>query len=492
MNSIEKVSDLLARKAELALGGGEGKMEKHKLSGAMSARERIDALLDEGSFVEIGAFVSARSEDTAADGVVTGYGTIDSRLVYVYSQDVTVLGGAMGEMYAEKVCKVIDMASRMGAPVIGMLDSNGVRLSEGAMAQRAMGKILNAVAKISGVVPSISIVFGNCAGGSAIAAAMSDFVIMNEKNGKMFVNGPEIIEATEGKKAAVDAKGSVNESGNAHFIGADDASCIGIAKLLLSYLPSNNLSDAFEYETADDLNRPCDALNNIDAIEDARIIIAEIADDKAYFEVQSDYAAEVSVGFIRVNGASVGAVATNGKELTGRAVQKIARFVRFLDCFNIPVLSITDVDGFKVSAAEENWGLVRKSAELVYAFSEATVSKVNLIVKKAYGSAAVLLNSKEAGADIVLAYPCAQMAPLAPGAGATMLYADKFKEGASREELENEYKENEASIYNAAKMGCIDDIIAPSETRARVAAALEMLKSKRASAPQRKHDNMPL
>jgi len=492
MSSIEKVSDLLAKKAQIALGGGKEKQDKQKQGGSMSARERIDALLDDGSFVEIGAFVSARNENTASDGVVTGYGTIDSRLVYVYSQDVTVLGGAMGEMYANKVCKVIDMASKMGAPIIGMLDSNGVRLSEGAMAQSAMGKILNAVASISGVVPNISIVFGTCAGGSAIAAAMSDFVIMNEKNGKMFVNGPDVVEATEGKVPAVDAKGSVNESGNAHFIGSDDASCINLAKLLLSYLPSNNLSDAFEYETADDLNRPCEILDNIDAIEDARVIIAEIADDKAYFEVQADYATEASVGFIRVNGASVGAVATSGKELTGRSVQKIARFVRLCDCFNIPVLTITDVDGFKVSAAEENWGLVRKSAELIYAFSEATVAKVNLIVKKAYGSAAVLLNSKEAGADIVLAYPTAQMAPLAPGAGATMLYADKFKEGMSREELENEYKETEASIYKAASLGCIDDVIVPSETRARIAAALEMLKSKRASAPQRKHDNMPL
>ena len=492
MSSIEKVSDLLAKKAELALGGGKEKQEKQKQGGSMTARERIDALLDDGSFVELGAFVTARNEDTAADGVVTGYGTIDSRLVYVYSQDITVLSGAMGEMYAQKVCKVIDMASKMGAPIIGMLDSNGVRLSEGALAQSAMGKILNAVSSVSGVVPNISIVFGNCAGGSAIAAAMSDFVIMNEKNGKMFVNGVDVIEATEGKIPAVDAKGSVNESGNAHFLGADDASCINLAKILLSYLPSNNLSDSFEYETNDELNRPCDILDNIDEIQDMRVVIAEIADDKAYFEVQADYAKEASVGFIRVNGSTVGAVATNGEDLTGRAVQKMARFVRLCDCFNIPVLTVTDVEGFKVSASEENWGLVRKCAELAYTFSEATVAKVNLIAKKAYGSASVLINSKEAGADVVLAYPSAQMAPLAPGAGATMLYGDKFKDGMSREELENEYKENEASIYNAAKKGSVDDVIVPSETRARVAAAFEMLKSKRASAPQRKHDNMPL
>ena len=260
MNSIEKVSELLAKKAEIALGGGKEKQDKQRQNGSMTARERIDALLDAGSFVEIGAFISARDDETAADGVVTGYGTIDGRLAYVYSQDVTVLGGSMGEMYANKINKIVDMAAKMGAPVIGMLDSNGVRLTDGPRVQRAMGRVLSSFANISGVVPHISIVFGNCAGGSAIAAAMSDFVIMNAKNGKMFVTGPDIIEATEGNAPLVDAKGSVNKNGNAHFIGADDSECIEITKLLLSYIPSNNLSDAFEYETADDLNRPCSQL----------------------------------------------------------------------------------------------------------------------------------------------------------------------------------------------------------------------------------------
>lgn len=492
MSSMEKVSDLIARKAEIALGGGKEKQEKQKQGGSMTARERIEALLDSGSFVEIGAFVSARDEDTAADGVVTGYGSIDSRLVYVYSQDVTVLGGAMGEMYANKINKIVDMAAKMGAPVIGMLDSNGVRLSDGPRVQRAMGRVLSAFANISGVVPNISIVFGNCAGGSAIAAAMSDFVIMNAKNGKMFVTGPDIIEATEGKAPSVDAKGTVNENGNAHFIGEDDASCIEIAKLLLSYIPSNNLSDAFEFETEDDLNRPCDILNDIDSIEDARVVIAEIADDKAYFEVQADYAKEASVGFIRVNGSSVGVIATSGDELSSRAAHKMERFVRFCDCYNTPILTITDVEGFKASASEETWGLARKSAELMYAFVEATVPKINLITKKAYGTAYTLMNSKQGGADLIFAYPTAQMAPLPPAAGVGMLYSERLQAGESREALEKEYIETEASIYNAARLGCIDDIIVPSETRARIAAALEMLRSKRAGTISRKHDNMSL
>lgn len=492
MNSIEKVSDLIARKAEIALGGGKEKQEKQKQSGSMTARERIDALLDSGSFVEIGAFISARNEDTAADGVITGYGSVDSRLVYVYSQDVTVLGGAMGEMYANKINKIVDMAAKMGAPVIGMLDSNGVRLSDGPRVQRAMGRVLSAFANISGVVPNISIVFGNCAGGSAIAAAMSDFVIMNEKSGRMFVTGPDIIEATEGKAPSVDAKGSVNKNGNAHLIADSDEGCIELAKLLLSYIPSNNLSDAFEFETADDLNRTCEILNDIDSVDDVRVVIAEIADDKAYFEIQKDYADEASVGFIRVNGASVGVIATQGDEISARAAQKMERFVRFCDCYNTPIITITDVEGFTASANEETFGLARKSAELMYAFVEATVPKINLITKKAYGTAYTLMNSKQGGADLIFAYPGAQMAPLPPAAGVGMLYSERLKAGESREALEKEYIETEASIYNAAKLGCIDDIIVPAETRARIAAALEMLKSKRAGVISRKHDNMPL
>ena len=492
MSSINKISELLAKKEEISLGGGKDLQDKQRQGGSMTARERIDALLDGGSFVEIGAFISARDGETAADGVVTGYGTIDGRLVYVYSQDVTVLGGSMGEMYANKINKIVDMAAKMGAPVIGMLDSNGVRLSDGPRVQRAMGRVLSAFANISGVVPNISIVFGNCAGGSAIAAAMSDFVIMNGKNGKMFVTGPDIIEATEGKAPSLGAEGNVNKNGNAHFIGNDDGECIEIAKLLLSYIPSNNLSDAFEFTTEDDLNRPCDILNDMDAIDDVRVVIAEIADDKAYFEIQRDYADEASIGFIRMNGSTVGVIATQGDEISSRAAQKMERFVRFCDCYNTPILTITDVEGFKASASEEAWGLARKSAELMYAFVEATVPKVNLIVKKAYGTAYTLLNSKQGGADLIFAYPTAEMAPLPPAAGVGMLYAERLQAGESREALEAEYRETEASIYKAASLGCIDDVIVPSETRARIVAALEMLKSKRAGAISKKHDNMSL
>lgn len=487
MNSTEKLTELLAKKSKI-MEGGEGKIR----SGALTARQRILSFFDEGSFIELGAFVQARNAQTIADGVVTGYGTVDGRLVYAYAQDMSVLGGAVGEMHADKICKIFELAVKMGAPVVGMLDSDGARLNEGTRSQAAMGKILSSAASVSGIVPNVSIVFGNCAGGSAIAAAMSDFVIMNEESGRLFVNGPKVTEATTGEKAPSDANANVNESGNAHLIGKDDAECIAIAKLLLTYLPSNNLTDAFEFETADDLNRPTDSLSLADEISDVRVIVAEIADDKAYFELQSTYASEISTGFIRLNGSCVGVVAANGEEMTANACGKAARFVRYCDCYNIPVLTITDVDGFKVSAKEESYGLARKSAELMYAFTTATTAKVNLIVKKAYGTMGVIMSSKQSGADIVFAYPTAQIAPLNAQAGTVMLYEDKLKAGENRDVLMEQYKETEASVYAAAENGYVDDIIDPRESRSRIIGAFEMLRSKRASAANRKHDNMPL
>ncbi len=495
MDTMEKLSLLRKAKAK-AESGGEEKQNK-KLSGeSLSARGRIAALLDEGSFIEVGALVSARDGYTAADGVVTGYGTVDERLVFVYSQDATVLGGAVGEMNAKKICRLYDMAAKMGAPVVGIIDSCGARIGEGIEAQAAMGEIFAAVAKVSGVVPNISLVLGNCAGGAALAASMSDFVIINEKTGRMFVNGPTVIEASTGKKAAVDGKGSFAVSGNAHLCADSDAACIMTAKLLLSYLPSNNLSDAVVLECSDDLNRTSAALASVEGEYDMRSVIAEVVDDGAYFELQSEYAKNAVVGFARLNGVTVGVVGNQPKEsegvLCGRAIEKIARFVRFCDCFNIPVLTFTDVDGFAVSAAEEEWGLMRKGARMLYAFAEATVPKVNVIVGKAYGSSYVAMNSKQLGADIVFAFPQAEIAPLSAKTGVQFLMEDKLHEGKKRDELEKTYKSVDASPLMAAATDNVDDVIEPAETRSRVIAALEMLASKRAQGPSRKHDNMPL
>ncbi|MGN1098609.1 MAG: carboxyl transferase domain-containing protein, partial [Clostridia bacterium] len=279
MDTMEKLNLLKQAKAKAALGGGEEKQKKQQSGGSLTARQRAEALLDEGSFIEIGALVSARNGYTAADGVVTGYGTVDGRLVYVYSQDATVMGGAIGEMNVNKICNVFAMAAKMGAPVVGMLDSCGARIGEGVEAQAAMGKIFASVAEVSGVVPNISLVLGNCAGGAALAASMSDFVIINEKTGRLFVNGPTVIESTTGKKAPVDGKGSYGVSGNAHFMGANDAACIETAKLLLSYLPSNNLADAVVLDCGDDLNRTSPALGAIEGEYDMRSVIAEVVDD---------------------------------------------------------------------------------------------------------------------------------------------------------------------------------------------------------------------
>lgn len=487
MDTSEKLS--LLREAKAKAHGGD----KTKQS---PARERISALLDEGSFIETGALVSAKTGFTPADGVVAGYGTADERLVFVYAQDPDVLGGAIGEMNSAKICRIYEMAAKMGAPVVGIWDSCGARIGEGIEAQSAMAKIFSAVSKISGVVPNISVVMGNCAGGAAVAVSMSDFVIINEKTGRMFVNGPSLIEASTGKKPAVDGKGAYKACGSAHFMGKDDFACMETARLLLSYLPSNNLSDAFALESGDDLNRICPSLEALEGDFDMRAVVAEIADDGAYMEVQAEYAKEASVGFIRMNGSTVGVAANQPKEndgvLTGRAVEKIARHVRFCDCFNIPVLTLTSADGFAVSASEEEWGLARKAARMVYAFSEATVPKVNLIVGKAYGSSYAAMNSKQLGADMVLAFPQAEIAAMSPSAGVQLLYEDKLHEGMSREELEEEYKKTDASPLMAAASGCVDDVIEPSEARCRIIAAFEMLASKREAPVSRKHDNMPL
>ncbi len=493
MDTMEKLKLLREAKAKAAQGGGESGQRK---SGGLTARERAEALLDGGSFVELGALVSARNGYTAADGVVTGYGTVDGRLVYVYSQDPTVMGGAIGEMNVDKICKIYAMAAKMGAPVVGILDSCGARIGEGVAAQAAVGKLFAAAANISGVVPNISLVLGNCAGGAALAAEMSDFVIINEKTGRLFVNGPSVIEASTGKKAAVDGKGNFAVSGNAHFAAASDELCIETARLLLSYLPSNNLSDSAVLDCADDLNRTSAALESISGDYDMRAVIAEVVDDGAFLEVQSAYAKSAVAGFARINGAAVGIAANQpsveGGVLTGQAAEKLARFVRFCDCFNIPVVTFTDVDGFAVAASEEEWGLARKGARLLYAFAEATVPKVNIIVGKACGSSYSAMNSKELGADIVLAWPQAEIAPLPSKTGVQLLYEDKLHQGKKREELEKAYKESDASPLMAAAMGVIDDVIEPAETRPRLAAALEMLAGKRVSGVPRKHDNMPL
>ncbi len=497
MSIDEKLKKRNAARQAVSEGGGAEKQNTVKSSGKMLAGERLNSLFDEGSFIELDAFVTARGKDTAADGVVTGYGTVDGRLVYAYAQDPTVIGGCVGEMHGKKICKIYDMAAKMGAPVVAMLDSNGARLEEGVMAQAAMGDILSSCAAVSGVVPNIAIVMGTCAGSAALVAEMSDFVIMSEKEGSaLYVNSPDVAEAVAGKKYSADALACASVSGNAHFTAKDDESCIETAKLLLSYLPSNNLCDAPELECSDDLNRVSESFMAIDGDYDVRSIIAATADDGAFFESQSRYAAEAVTGFIRLNGVTVGVTANQGSEkgavLTGQAIEKMARFVRFCDCFNIAILTFTNVESFAASADEENWGLARKGARLLYAFGEATVPKVNVIVKKAYGGAYSLMNSRQTGADFVLAYPSAEIAAIAPGAGVSVLMADRLRDGESREALTEEYREQIASPYNAAKMGFVDDIIIPAETRPRVIAAFEMLRSKRVAAPSRKHDNMPL
>ncbi|MDO4562719.1 MAG: carboxyl transferase domain-containing protein [Clostridia bacterium] len=483
MDMTQKIAEF-AEKAQAVQKGGAGKVT----AGNMTARERISALFDEGSFVELNMFASSRVKDAAADGVITGYGSVDGRLVFAYSQDATVIGGSIGEMHAKKIRNVFEMALKMGTVVVGMLDSSGARLDEGVMAQAALGEILAGAAKISGIVPHVSLVLGACAGAAAFCATMSDVVIISKKSGKLCVSGASVVEATTGKKPVTDAV----KSGNAHLAAENDAQAIELCKLLISYLPDNNISLGIDFETTDDASRTTDALRNIDEDTDMRAVVSEIADNGAYFELQAEYAAEISVGLIRLNGSSVGIVANRESVLGGGALEKAARFVRFCDAFNIPILSLTDAEGFTISAAEEDWGLARKGAKLISAFAEASVGKVNLIVNRAYGGAYVAMNSKQLGADVVLAFPTAQIGAIAPGAAVGILCSQQLHDGKERAALEEEYASNEATPYKAAQLCLIDDVIEPADARARIILTFEMLKSKRVTTMPRKHDNMPL
>lgn len=499
MSSLDKLGEFKKRKNALIKGTKDTK-------GPTPARKRIMSLFDEGSFIEIDSFVKHRGVDfdlanreAPYDGVITGYGTVDGRLVYAYSQDVSVLNGTIGEMHAKKIVKIMDMAAKMGAPVVGIIDSKGARLEEGLDALSGYGEIFYKNALLSGVVPQISLVLGTCPGVAALTPAMSDFTVML-KDGQLFYHSPEVIKANTNED--VEASGKANfELGNADFLADSEDEAIAKVKLLLSYLPSNNLSDAPMYECTDDLNRLNPELVEIaDTDYDVRSIIASVVDDGAFFESQEGYAKNIVTGFARLNGVSVGVVANqpsvgNGA-LDRAACEKASRFIRICDSFNIGILTITNADGFVLSAKEEKSGAHKALAKLLYSYSEATIPKVTVIVKKAYGGAYLAMGAKQLGADLVLAWPTAEVSIINPDAAATILQGSKLA-GAKdpikdRKKLIENYIDNMASPYEAAKRGYIDDIIPPDETRQRVISAFEMLQSKRESKPAKKHANLPL
>ncbi len=516
MATFEKVNDLYMRKERLLRGGGEKRIAKQHEAGKKTARERLNLLFDEGSFVEVDAFVETRGIDfdmqnkkIPGDGVITGYGTVDGRLVFASSQDFTVIGGSLGEMHAKKITKVMDMAMKMGAPFISINDSGGARIEEGIDALGGFGDIFFRNTLASGVIPQISVIMGPCAGGAVYSPAITDFVFMVDKTSHMFITGPQVIKAVTGEEVSFDALGGAAAhntiSGVAHFDCPTEEDCFSQIKKLLSFLPDNNLSDPEEILSNDDINRLDADLNAIIPDDpnkpyDMMEIITRIADNGEFFEIHKGFAKNIIVGFARIGGKTAGIVANQPKVAAGAldvdASDKAARFIRFCDAFNIPLITFTDVPGYLPGVAQEHSGIIRHGAKLLYAFSEATVPKINVIVRKAYGGAYIAMNSKHLGADMVMAWPTAEIAVMGPDGAANIIFKKEIAESSDpiefRKQKIQEYRDKFSNPYIAAARGYVDDVIEPATTRQRIASALDMLASKRETRPSKKHGNIPL
>lgn len=516
MGTIDKLNELQYRRSVIENAGGNVKIKKQHDFDKLTARERINALMDEDSFVEIDAFVTHRCADfgmdcveAPAEGVITGYGTVDGRLTYVYAQDFTVIGGSLGEMHAKKICKVMDMAAKMGAPIIGMNDSGGARIQEGIDALAGYGEIFYRNTRNSGVIPQISVIMGPCAGGAAHSPAITDFVFMVDKTSQMFITGPQVIKAVTGEDVCINDLGGSEvhsqKSGVAHFTSSSEEECIAQIRRLLSFLPSNNLESSVEIESNDDINRLSQTLSSIvpddtNEVYDVRDVILQIVDNADFMEIQSEFAQNIVIGFARMNGKAIGIVANQPKVKDGAldidSSDKASRFIRFCDSFNIPIVTFTDVPGYVPGVEQEQGGIIRHGAKLLYAYCEATVPKVNVILRKAYGGAYIAMSSKHVGADIVMAWPTAEISVMRPDGAANIIFKDDIRNSidplAAKEEKVQEYKNRVASPYIAASRGYIDDVIEPDSTRPRIIAALEMLASKRDSIPAKKHGNFPV
>ncbi|SNT29098.1 propionyl-CoA carboxylase carboxyltransferase subunit, partial [Anaerovirgula multivorans] len=508
--------DLRQRKEKIQLGGGTKRIADQHEKGKLTARERINLLFDEGTFVEIDAFVKHRCTnfglekvETPGEGVVIGYGMVDGRLVYAYAQDFTVLGGSLGQMHAQKISKIQDLALKMGAPVIGINDSGGARIQEGVDALSGYAHIFYRNTIASGVIPQITAIMGPCAGGAVYSPALTDFIFMVDKTSQMFITGPQVIKTVTGEEVTAEALGGAmthnRTSGVAHFVSANDEACIAEIRRLLSFLPSNNMENAPIYETEDDINKIIPELDDIipespNKPYDMKDVITRIADDGDFFEVQPYYAMNIITGFMRLNGQSVGIIANQPKVLAGcldiNASDKAGRFIRTCDAFNIPILNLVDVPGFLPGTNQEYGGIIRHGAKMLYAYSEATVPLITLILRKAYGGAYIAMCCKELGADVVLAWPTAEIAVMGPEGAANIIFrkeiADAEDPQAARAEIIANYKAEFATPYKAAERGYVDDIVEPSATRPRLIDALNMLASKRETRPPKKHGNLPV
>ncbi len=514
--ATEKIKELQDLRESIHQGGGEKRIKNQHEKGKMTARERLALLFDENSFIEIDAFVKHRCNELGmqdveapGEGVVTGYGTVDGKLVYAFAQDFTVIGGSLGEMHAKKICKVMDMALKMGAPLVGINDSGGARIQEGVDALSGYGNIFYRNTIASGVIPQISVIMGPCAGGAVYSPALTDFVFMVDKTSQMFITGPQVIKAVTGEDVTFEELGGAlthNQiSGVAHFINDSEEECIAEIKRLLSFLPSNNLEGVPIFGCDDDLNRIEDMLNEIipdnpNRAYDMKDVIRAVADNGDFMEVQLYYAMNIITGFIRLNGKSIGVIANQPKVLAGcldiNASDKGGRFIRTCDAFNIPVLTLVDVPGFLPGKNQEHGGIIRHGAKMLYAYSEATVPKVTLIVRKSYGGAYLAMCSKDMGADQVYAWPSAEIAVMGPDGAANIIFKREIESAedpiATRNEKIQEYKDKFANPYVAAERGYVDDVIEPALTRQRLISAFDMLESKRETRPVKKHGNLPV
>lgn len=511
-----KLAALNRKMEEITAGGGKRRIEKQHESGKLSARERIAHLFDMDTFVELDAFVTHRctnfgmeNNSAPAEGVITGYGQVEGRLVYAFAQDFTVLGGSLGEMHANKICKVLDNALKVGAPVVGLNDSGGARIQEAVDALSGYGKIFFRNTLASGVIPQITAIMGPCAGGAVYSPALNDFVFMVDQTSQMFITGPQVIETVTGEKVSAEALGGAlthnSISGVAHFLTGSDESCISEIRRLLSFVPSNNLENPPYRASTDELHRLGESLKTIipensNKPYDMHDIIRALVDDGNVMEYQTLFAPNIITCFARLGGQSIGIIANQPKVQAGcldvNASDKAGRFIRTCDAFNIPMLNIVDVPGFLPGTAQEYGGIIRHGAKMLYAYSESTVPLITLIVRKAYGGSYLAMCSKDLGADLVFAWPSAEIAVMGPQGAANIIFRSEIS-GAEdpvsmRQQKIQEYTDEFATPYKAAERGFVDDIIEPSVTRARLIDGFNMLASKQVSRPARKHGNIPL
>lgn len=519
MAFIDKIQSLLNKREEAKMGGGLKRIESQHKKGKLTARERIEVLLDEGSFEEYDMFVTHRTTDFGldksqylADGVVTGHGTIDGRIVYIYSQDFTVFGGSLSESHAHKICKIMDQAMKVGVPVIGISDSGGARIQEGVRSLAGYAEIFQRNIMASGVIPQISAIFGPCAGGAVYSPALTDFIVMSNKTSYMFVTGPKVAKTVTGEDISTEALGGAEihakKSGVTHFVAEDEKEGLMIIRKLISYIPQNNLEEAPVSECDDPINRKEDYLNEIipehpNKPYDVKDIIYAVVDYGEFLEIQRLYAPNIVTGFAKFDGMPVGIIANQPNYLAGvldiNSSRKAARFVRFCDAFNIPILTLVDVPGFLPGSSQEYGGIIIHGAKLMFAYGEATVPKITLTLRKSYGGAHDVMSSKQLRGDINYAWPTSEIAVMGPAGAIEILsgkeiakITDEKEKKRFIEEKEKEYREKFANPYEAAKYGYIDDVIEPRNSRFRIIRALRTLSTKKDSNPPKKHSNIPL